>query len=73
MGAAVLSRGAHNVLQGRRFLTEHRMLVTHILKRSAGIGSMAPALENKIGDLAEAFMVLITATGFLEVCCTCPI
>lgn len=71
IGAAIVSRGSHNVLQGRRFLTEHRMLVMHVLKRSAGIGSgggkMDRALLERIDELAEAFMVIITATGFLEV------
>jgi nuclear pore complex protein Nup205 len=71
IGAAIVSRGSHNIAQGRRFLTEHRMLVLHVLKRSAGIGAgsgkMEAVLEEKIQDLAEAFMVLITATGFLEV------
>ena len=83
VGAAVVSRGSHNVLQGRRFLTEHRMLVMHVLKRSAGIGvgiggvggasvgggsgDVDAALLDRIDDLAEAFMVTITATGFLEV------
>ncbi|KAK4106052.1 hypothetical protein N658DRAFT_415457 [Parathielavia hyrcaniae] len=103
IGAAVLARGAHNVVQGRRFLTQHRMLVVHTLKRSAGIGMVggggnhhhhhaggvvaargdglmpggggggagdrevqAAALEERIEELAEAFMLLITATGFLE-------
>ncbi len=68
VGAAIVSRGSHNVLQGRRFLTEHRMLVLHVLKRSAGIGAIAPVLGEKVDELAEAFMILITATGFLEVC-----
>lgn len=71
IGAAIVSRGSHNVLQGRRFLTEHRMLVMHVLKRSAGIGGgggkMDRALLERIDELAEAFMVIITATGFLEV------
>ena len=71
IGAAIVSRGSHNVLQGRRFLTEHRMLVMHVLKRSAGIagggGKLDRALLERIDDLAEAFMILITATGFLEV------
>ncbi|CAK7214180.1 hypothetical protein SBRCBS47491_002061 [Sporothrix bragantina] len=68
IGAAVVSRGSHNILQGRRFLQEHRMLVMHVLKRSAGIGpaSSAPALDERVEDLAEAFMVLIVATDFLE-------
>jgi nuclear pore complex protein Nup205 len=104
VAAAVLARGQHNVPQGRRFLTQHRGLVVHVLKKSAGIGvpsAPAPsastvsaaasqvrnggglsdwwgvgngdvvdaqqALEERIEELAEAFMLLITATGFLEV------
>lgn len=71
IGVAIVSRGSHNILQGRRFLVEHRMLVTHVLKRSAGIGSgagkMDAMLAGRIDDLAEAFMIMITATGFLEV------
>ncbi|GAP86460.1 putative nuclear pore complex subunit [Rosellinia necatrix] len=70
ISVAILSRGSHNILQGRRFLADHRILVTHVLKRSAGIGSgagkMGPVLAERIDDLAEAFMIMITATGFLE-------
>ncbi|EAQ91321.1 hypothetical protein CHGG_03256 [Chaetomium globosum CBS 148.51] len=107
VAAAVLARGASNVVQGRRFLTQHRMLVVHTLKRSAGIGVVGGrgaqgngvgngngngvgqaygdsllgsvgagtregdveaqgALEERIEELAEAFMLLIMATGFLE-------
>ncbi|KAJ4324891.1 hypothetical protein N0V84_003727 [Fusarium piperis] len=68
IGAALVSRGSHNVVQGRRFLSEHRMLVTHSLKRSAGIGSgnADDGLDSKIEDLAEGLMVIIAATRFLE-------
>ncbi|KAJ2976011.1 hypothetical protein NUW58_g8198 [Xylaria curta] len=70
ISVAIVSRGSHNVLQGRRFLADHRMLVTHVLKRSAGIGAgtgkMDLILAGHIGDLAEAFMMMITATDFLE-------
>ncbi|KAI2630647.1 nucleoporin Nup186/Nup192/Nup205 [Hypoxylon sp. NC1633] len=70
VGAAIVSRGSHNVLQGRRFLTDHRMLVMHVLKRSAGIGARGgkahASLSERVDELAEAFMVVITATGFLE-------
>ncbi|KAK4135371.1 hypothetical protein BT67DRAFT_400836 [Trichocladium antarcticum] len=95
VAAAVLARGARNVLQGRRFLAQHRMLVVHTLKRSAGIGMVVRGggdgdgdgdgdggrggvvvagrdgtaqarLEERVDELAEAFMLLITATGFLE-------
>ncbi|KAG6013535.1 hypothetical protein E4U43_007237, partial [Claviceps pusilla] len=73
VGAALLSRGSHNIVQGRKFLTDHRMLVTHTLKRSAGIGgggtgtgTSNPTLDEKVGDLADALMVVIAATGFLD-------
>ncbi|KAH9900648.1 nucleoporin Nup186/Nup192/Nup205 [Xylariomycetidae sp. FL2044] len=70
VGAAIVSRGSHNVLQGRRFLTDHRMLVMHVLKRSvgigAGVGKIDPVLMERIEELAEVFMVMVTATGFLE-------
>jgi nuclear pore complex protein Nup205 len=82
VAAAVVRQGSHNVLQGRRFLSMSRDLVVHVLKRSVGIGGKGPTsvagasgaggevqmgLEDRIEELAEAFMVLITATGFLEV------
>jgi nuclear pore complex protein Nup205 len=73
ISAAVLSRGGHNVTQARRFLAQHRLLVAHTLKRSAGIGTAGPGgssqaeLEDRTEELAEAFMILITASGFLEV------
>ncbi|KAI1822340.1 nucleoporin Nup186/Nup192/Nup205 [Xylaria intraflava] len=70
LGVALVSRGSHNILQGRRFLTDHRMLVMHVLKLSAGIGAgagnMDPTLSQRVRDLAEAIMVMIIATGFLE-------
>lgn len=73
ISAAVLSRGPQShVTQGpaRRFLTDYRMLIVQILKRSAGIGTLHSAstkLEQDIEDLTTAFMVLIDATGFLQV------
>lgn len=72
LGAAIISRASHNVLQGRRFLTEHRMLVMHVLKRSAGIGAggtgqMERKLGQRIDELAEALLLIISATEFLEV------
>jgi len=67
IGAAILSRGEHNLPQGRRFLRDHRDLVTHTLKRSAGIGPVEEGLTERIGELSDAFIVMITATGYLEV------
>lgn len=57
-------------MQGRKFLSDHRMLVSHVLKRSAGIGTGEDdggRLEEKIAGLAEALIVVIAATGFIEV------
>lgn len=80
ISAAVLARGPQsNVTQGpaRRFLTDYRMLIVQVLKRSAGIGGggiggggnsgSTSKLERDIEDLTTAFMVLIDATGFLQV------
>lgn len=68
-GAALLSRGSHNIAQGRKFLADHRMLVSHTLKRSAGIGGAEgdQGLDARVDDLADALMVVIAATNFLEV------
>ncbi|UKZ56596.1 hypothetical protein TrVGV298_010434 [Trichoderma virens] len=68
IGAAILSRGNNNVTQGRKFLTDHRMLVSHALKRSAGIGTgnEDQRLEERIEELADALVVVIAATSFLE-------
>ncbi|KAI1116020.1 nucleoporin Nup186/Nup192/Nup205 [Nemania sp. NC0429] len=70
ISVAIVSRGSHNILQGRRFLTGHRTLVAHVLKRSAGIGTgtgkIDTVLAGRVDDLAAAFMIMITATGFLE-------
>ncbi|CAH0043313.1 unnamed protein product [Clonostachys solani] len=68
ISAALVSRGSHNLVQGRKFLTDHRMLVAHTLKRSAGIGTVAEnsTLSVKLEDLADGLMVIISATGFLE-------
>ncbi|ROT35962.1 hypothetical protein SODALDRAFT_300242 [Sodiomyces alkalinus F11] len=83
IAAAIVCRGASYTGQGQKFLTDHRMLVAHTLKRSAGIGAVeaggggggnshragaqSGALEHWVEELAEGFMLLITATGFLEV------
>ena len=46
------------------------MLVTHTLKRSAGIGGggdVDQVLDDRVDELADGFMVLIATTGFIEV------
>jgi hypothetical protein len=43
------------------------MLVTHTLKRAAGIGHVDDVLLEQIEELADAFVIIIVATGFLDV------
>lgn len=40
-----------------------------VMKKHAGIGAVDNALEMDIGDLAEAYMLLISVTDFLKVRC----
>ncbi|RDW88663.1 hypothetical protein BP6252_00695 [Coleophoma cylindrospora] len=64
---AVLSRGSQNeqtLDQGRRFLSDNRLSILTVFKRSAGLGS--GGAEESVDELADSFMLLISATGFLE-------
>ncbi|TVY93840.1 Nucleoporin [Lachnellula willkommii] len=66
--AALLSRGAQNeqsLEQGRRFLTENRLPILAVLKKSAGLVA-GVVVSEQIEDLAESFILLVTFTGFLE-------
>lgn len=68
--AAVLSRGSQNqqtLEQGRRFLSENRLSILAVLKKSAGLGNTTGISEQSIDELAESFMLLISVTGFLDV------
>lgn len=80
IGAAVLARGPQStaaLVPARRFLADHRALVVQVLKKTAGVGAAVGGihggqkLDEYVEDLAEAFMVLISATGFLEVSLGC--
>ncbi|KAL3423236.1 nuclear pore complex subunit [Phlyctema vagabunda] len=67
--AAVLSRGSQNeqtVDQGRRFLTENRLAILAVFKQAAGLGSGSGNAGQSIEELADSFMVLISATGFID-------
>ncbi len=68
--AAVLSRGSQNqqtLEQGRRFLSENRLSILAVLKKSAGLGNTSGISEQSIEELAETFMLLMSVTGFLDV------
>ena len=66
--ATVLSRGSQNqqtLDHGRKFLTDNRLTILAILKKSAGLGNSKP--DESIQDLADVFMLLMSVTGFIEV------
>lgn len=75
INAAVLSRGEQNeqtLTQARRFLSENRLSVLAVFKKSINIGKLEHNIyDEAIDDLAEAFMVLITLTNFINVRLSC--
>jgi nuclear pore complex protein Nup205 len=74
--AAILSRGPQNqqtLEQGRRFLSDNRLAVLAVLKKSAGLGSSVNVSEESIDEVSESFLLLISITGFLDVCSSSPI
>jgi nuclear pore complex protein Nup205 len=67
--AAVLSRGSQNqqtLEQGRKFLSENRLSILAVLKKSAGLGNTSGMSQQSIDDLADSFMLLISTSGFLD-------
>lgn len=69
--SAVLVRGVHNeqiLEQTRSFLAENRQSMVGIFKRYAKIGGVSSAGNDEVlEDLVKSYMVLITATDFVEV------
>ena len=70
--SAVFSRGLHNermMNQTRGFLAENRQSMVGIFKRFAKIGGgIAAGHHETLSDLVKAYMALVAATDFLEVC-----
>ncbi|KAE8442005.1 hypothetical protein EG329_003941 [Mollisiaceae sp. DMI_Dod_QoI] len=67
--AAVMSRGSQNqqtLEQGRKFLSENRLSILAVLKKSAGLGGANNKPDQSIQDLADIFMLLMSVTGFVE-------
>ncbi|KAI3567843.1 hypothetical protein IWW34DRAFT_906083 [Fusarium oxysporum f. sp. albedinis] len=69
IGVHLVPRGRKIVVKGRKLLKEHRMLVAHMLKQNAGVGSgnADEGLDQKIEELAEGLIVVIATTLFLEI------
>lgn len=72
LNATVFSRGPENeqtLRQGRKFLSENRLSILTVFKRSARVGLLDQAVpDESVVALAEAYMLLISLTGFLDVC-----
>lgn len=71
INASVLSRGQQNtqvMTQGRKFLSENRLTVTAVLKRSAKLGNVDSHIsDDLVEELADAYVLLISLTKFLDV------
>ncbi|CAD6505981.1 BgTH12-06913 [Blumeria graminis f. sp. triticale] len=68
--STMLSRGPQNqqFLQNcRQFLTDNRLSILSILKKSAGLGFIVGISPNTIEDLTDLYLLLISYTNFLEV------
>lgn len=68
--AAVLSRGRENkqtIDQARRFLSDNRLSILAVFKRSAGLSTGGEVAEQSVEELADSFMLLISATDYLDV------
>ncbi|KAI9734491.1 MAG: hypothetical protein M1818_006880 [Claussenomyces sp. TS43310] len=70
INAAVLSRGSqnqHTLTQGRQFLSENRLSVLTVLKRSAKLGIVDDTISEEIVQtLVESYMYLISMTNYLD-------
>lgn len=70
ISAAVLSRGSQNqqtLEQGRKFLSDNRLSILAVLKKSAGLSVVNHKPDESVQDLADVFMLLMSVTGFVEV------
>lgn len=71
INAAVLSRGSQHqqtIAQGRRFLSEHRLSLLAVFKRSSNLGMTSSVVPDEtVEELVELYMYLITMTDYLDV------
>jgi nuclear pore complex protein Nup205 len=70
INAAVVSRGEQNeqtLTLARRFLSENRLSVLTVFKRSVNIVTSDPVPHELVDELAESYMLLISLTGFIDV------
>ena len=71
INSAILSRGEQNeqtLTEGRKFLSENRLSVLTVFKRSMNIVTADRVVSAEaVDDLADSYMLLITLTGFINV------
>lgn len=70
INAAVIVRGPQNeqtMAQGRKFLSYNRNMVVEVFKQTAGLRDNDPSIQEYVDQLAEAYVLLIAHTGFLDV------
>ncbi|KAI0998511.1 Nucleoporin [Podosphaera aphanis] len=65
----MISRGPQNhqtLQQARRFLSNNRLSILSVLKKSAGLGALDGISPDTIEDLTELYLLLLSFTEFLE-------
>jgi nuclear pore complex protein Nup205 len=76
INCCVVSRGPQNeqtLAQGKKFVSENRLWMLSVFKRSARIGvAMDNGLDEVVDELSDAYMLLISMSGFLDVSAPTP-
>lgn len=71
INCCILSRGSQNeqtLAQARKFVSENRLWMLTVFKRSAQGGAAGDnSLEESVDELADAYTLLISMSGFLDV------
>lgn len=71
INCCVVSRGPQNeqtLAQAKKFVSENRLWMLSVFKRSARIGAAVDnGLDEVVDELSDAYMLLISTSGFLDV------
>lgn len=71
INCCVVSRGPQNeqtLAQAKKFVSENRLWMLSVFKRSARIGAAVDnGLDEVVDELSDAYMLLISMSGFLDV------
>lgn len=76
INCCVVSRGPQNeqtLAQAKKFVSENRLWMLSVFKRSARIGAAVDnELDEVVDELSDAYMLLISMSGFLDVSSLIP-